>query len=162
MNINSENQAFALDLVHCVMKRYCLSYSPFELRTMDWRNIKRRFTPTIREAVRIMVPRFTNFNFSTFRDSGDTDEKRFQHLVNTLFDTLFSNGYNEKEFLTFCIHVAKMASRAFLHGVKKAPEFAVSAILDSMEYFYTNLDLNEDSWDELDRIASDIIIHHDL
>ncbi|GFT42498.1 uncharacterized protein NPIL_2801 [Nephila pilipes] len=162
MDILSECRTFALELVHCVMKRYCLPYSPDELYSMDWRNITRRFTPKIREAVRILVPRFTNFNYNTFKASGDSDEQRFQHLVNTLFILLFSNGFNEKDFLTFCIHVAKMASRAFLHGIDTAPNFAINAIVDSMDYFYTNLDLNEDSWGEMERIAEGIVCYQEM
>ncbi|GFX83061.1 uncharacterized protein TNCV_4986551 [Trichonephila clavipes] len=161
MDIHSDSYTFALELVHCVMKRYCLPYSPKELYNIDWQNITRRFTPKIREAVRVLVPKFTNFNYNTFKASGDSDKQRFQHLVNTLFILLFANGFNEKDFLTFCIHVAKMASRAFLHGIETAPNLAINAIVDSMDYFYTNLDLNEDSWEELERIAEDVVSYHE-
>ncbi|KAF8787550.1 hypothetical protein HNY73_009133 [Argiope bruennichi] len=157
MDTHTDHRVFALELIHCVMKRYCLPFSSIELHTMNWKNINRRFTPKIREAVRTLVPRFTNFNHNTFKESGDTDERRFQNLVNMLFILLFPDGYNEKDFLTFCIHVAKMASRAFLHGFRKAPDFAVNAIVDSMDYFYSNLDLNEDSWEEMERIAEEIV-----
>ncbi|CAL1274635.1 unnamed protein product [Larinioides sclopetarius] len=162
MDTHTEHRVFALELVQCVMKRYSLPYTSIELCTMNWNNINRRFTRKIHKAVRILAPRFTNFDYSTFQESGDTDEQRFQNLVNTLFLLLFPDGYNEKDFLKFCIHIAKMASRAFLHGFRKAPDFAVKAIVDSTDYFYSNLDMNEDSWEEMEKAAEEIVSYQEM
>ncbi|GBM50609.1 hypothetical protein AVEN_70245-1 [Araneus ventricosus] len=157
MDTHTDHRVFALEFMQCVMKRYSLPYSSTELCTTNWKNTNRRFTRKIRKAVRILAPRFTNFDYKTFKESGDTDEQRFQNLVNMLFLLLFPDGYNEKDFLTFCIHVTKMASRVFLHGFWKAPDFAVNVIVDSMDYFYSNLDMNEDSWEEMEKIAEEIV-----
>lgn len=157
MNNPLENRRYALELVRCVFRRYYLKYCFADLHSAPYSKIKQRFTPAIKKAVKRLVPSFRNFDRNTFICNGDSDEMRFQQASNYLFRYLFRDGFSEKMFLVFCIHIAKLATSSFMNGFESAPSIAADVIADAMDYFYANMDLKEDSWIELDKRTRRIV-----
>lgn len=156
-NYPLENRRYALEPIRCVFRRYYLKYCFADLHSTSYSKIKQRFTPVIKKAVKRLAPSFRNFDRNTFIYNGDSDEMRFQQASYYLFRYLFRDGFTEKIFLVYCIHVAKLATCSFMNRYENAPNIATDVIVDTMEYFYTNMDFKDDSWIELDKRTRRIV-----
>lgn len=147
---------FATELMDYIAKVHHVGHIPFETICRIGNPPDSPFRKNIRGAVDRMSVRLRPISMGMFVKLigfvGPTTSQ-FEVIVRHMSFRLNTTGYNEKDFLEFCILVCLLGVVGRRNGILTAPNIAAVTIDDTVQWFKMAGEWPEKAWEDLEKQA---------